>query len=143
MKNKKALSGQSLIEFVFIFPIAIFLITGFLDLGRAVFYYSSLTNAVREATRSAIVMDLADNNINQSIIDQVKSYSFGLNEALIEINDDDIDIQKDSRNKFSTVSVTARYKFNPVTPFIARLLGGSDYIELVVQSQMRVSPISY
>jgi len=44
MKNKKGLIGQSLIEFAFIFPIAIFLIAGFLDLGRAVFYYSSSAN---------------------------------------------------------------------------------------------------
>ena len=55
MKNQRRFSGQSLIEFAIILPLAFFLITGFLDLGRAVFYYSSLTNAVREATRYAIV----------------------------------------------------------------------------------------
>ena len=55
MKIKLRHPGQSLVEFALIIPIAFFLITGFFDLGRAVFNYSSLTNAVREATRYAIV----------------------------------------------------------------------------------------
>jgi Flp pilus assembly protein TadG len=48
MKRNKFQSGQSLVEVAILFPVVIFLLTGFFDLGRAIFYYSSLTNMVRE-----------------------------------------------------------------------------------------------
>lgn len=47
--------GQSLIEFALIFPLVLFLLLAFFDFGRGVFYYSSLSNAVREGTRAAVV----------------------------------------------------------------------------------------
>ncbi len=55
MMRMRSARGQSLIEFALIFPLVLFLLLAFLDLGRGVFYYSSLSNAVREATRAAIV----------------------------------------------------------------------------------------
>ena len=50
--------GQSLVEFALIIPILIFMITLFIDVGRAIFTYSELANSVREGTRYAIVHPL-------------------------------------------------------------------------------------
>lgn len=47
--------GQSLVEFSFIFPIITLLAFSFVDVGRAVFEYNTLTNAARAAARVAIV----------------------------------------------------------------------------------------
>jgi len=53
--KKQQFRAQTLVEFALVFPIAIFLILGFFDLGRAIFNFASLSNSVREATRYAIV----------------------------------------------------------------------------------------
>ncbi len=50
--------GQSLVEFAFIFPIIALLAFGFIDVGRAVFTYNTVTNAAREAVRVAAVNQL-------------------------------------------------------------------------------------
>ena len=39
--------GQSLVESALIIPLVFLLIFTFLDLGRAIYYYSALGNAVR------------------------------------------------------------------------------------------------
>jgi Flp pilus assembly protein TadG len=47
--------GQALVEFAFIFPLIMLLAFGFIDVGRAVFEYNTLTNAARQAARVAMV----------------------------------------------------------------------------------------
>ena len=127
MKNQRRYPGYSLIEFAMIFPLAFFMISGFLDLGRAVFYYSSLTNAVREGTRYAIVHQ-----------DEI---SAAFNNPSDNSLQDDIFVTIEKVNKlFKTVSIEATYPFKPITPGIQVLLGGEDGIDLIVQSKMHVTP---
>jgi len=148
MKNQRRYSGQSLVEFALIFPLAFFLITGFLDLGRAVFYYSSLTNAVREATRYAIVhkdeLDAALNNpADNSLKDKVLEYAFGLSTIADPLSKDDIivDPKKDADNiYFTTVSIEATYAYKPITPGMKELFGLTEGFDLTVQSEMLVTP---
>ena len=95
MKNQRRYPGYSLIEFAMIFPLAFFMISGFLDLGRAVFYYSSLTNAVREGTRYAIVHkdeinDAYNNPYDNSLQDKVLEFAFGLSDTPDALTKDDI-----------------------------------------------------
>lgn len=47
--------GQALVEFALIVPIFLLVVLGLFDLGRAVFYHSTLSNASREAVRVGIV----------------------------------------------------------------------------------------
>ena len=143
MKKLKHFSGQSLIEFVLIFPIAFFLITGFLDLGRAVFYYSSLTNAVREGTRYAIVNKTAitdaQNNPTDNIIqDKVLEYAFGLANVPNPLLKENIVVIISN----PTISIEATYTFQPVTPGISLIFGNSTGIDLVAQSTMRIAGAS-
>ena len=148
MKNRRRYFGQSLIEFALILPVLLLLITGFLDLGRAVFYYSSLTNAVREATRYAIVNHdalveaHADNN-NNSLQDKVLEYAFGLTVVPNPLLKEDIEVypdRDDSDRYFTTVLIRATYTYIPITPGITLLFGAGEGIDLVVQSQMVVTP---
>ena len=47
--------GQSLVEFSLVIPIFLLIAISCVDLGRAVFAYTSVTNAAREGARLAIV----------------------------------------------------------------------------------------
>jgi Flp pilus assembly protein TadG len=47
--------GQALVEFSFVFPIIMLLAFGFIDVGRAVFEWNTLTNAARSAARVLVV----------------------------------------------------------------------------------------
>jgi Flp pilus assembly protein TadG len=146
MKTKQRFSGQSLVEFALILPLALFLITGFLDLGRAVFYYSSLTNSVREATRYAIVhkdeINAAFNNpTDNSLQDKVLEYAFGLSGTPDPLTKDDISVTIEKvNNYFTTVSIEATYQYKPITPGIKELFGSIEGIDLTVQSKMHVTP---
>jgi Flp pilus assembly protein TadG len=50
--------GQALVEFAFVFPVIALMTFAFIDIGRAVFAYNTLTDAARQATRVAIVNQL-------------------------------------------------------------------------------------
>jgi len=47
--------GQSLAEFALVLPVFLLILMALFDVGRAVFVYNGLTNAVREGARLAIV----------------------------------------------------------------------------------------
>jgi len=146
MKNKRHFSGQSIVEYAIIFPVLCFRITGFIDLGRAVFYYSSLTNAVREATRYAIVhkdeLDAAYNNpTNNSLQDKVMEYAFGLTTTSDPLTREDIVVSPEIiDDDYTKVSIQATYTFTPITPGLNLLFGSNGEIELIVQSKMQVAP---
>lgn len=147
MNIKRGRSGQSLIEYALVLPIFLFLILSFLDLSRALFYYSSLTNAVREATRYAIVnkdeLIAAKNNpSNNPLQDKVLDYAFGLSGPSEPLTRNDITVipQTDANGLFTTVAIRATYTFRPITPGLTLLFGGNDGIELTVQSKMLVTP---
>jgi len=146
MKNKKHFSGQSIVEIAIVLPLAFFLITGFLDLGRVVLYYSSLTNAVREGTRYAIVhkdeINAAYNNpSDNSLQEKVLEYAIGLSDIPDSLTKDDIFVTIEKLDdKFTTVSIEVIYSFQPITPGIKALFGSPGGIDFSVQSKMHVTP---
>jgi len=148
MRKQRRFRGASMVEFALIFPIAFFLITGFFDLGRAVFYYSTLTNAVREATRYAIVNaadldDAVNNPADNSLQDKVLEYAFGLITSSDPLTKENIIVEPNGDgviDPFITVFIEATYYFEPITPGIQALLGASEGIELKAHSEMLVTP---
>jgi Flp pilus assembly protein TadG len=52
-------AGQGLMEFALVLPLIVFIITGAVDMGRAVFAYNTLANAARHGARVAAVNQLA------------------------------------------------------------------------------------
>jgi Flp pilus assembly protein TadG len=140
-----------MVEFALIIPIALFLIIGFFDLGRAIFYYSSISNMVREGARFATIDTTAVVGPYQNNIEFMNGYSFAIPalniepDATCEIvgpctfsSQDGIIVVTITRGS-PTVSITATYTFVPITPGIAALLGNSGTINLVAQSTMRLS----
>jgi hypothetical protein len=113
--------GQTLVEFALLIPLFLFLLLGFFDLGRAWFYRSSLSNAVREGARAGIVIPYDE----QVIIDIVRDYAFGLNSATIPLT---ITPSIVEREGFSdALKIEAAYCYQPVTPGIINLIGSNCF----------------
>ncbi len=51
--RKHGQASQALIEFALVSPVLLLLLFGIIDLGRAVFYYDTLSHAAREGARTA------------------------------------------------------------------------------------------
>jgi hypothetical protein len=141
MKKSKRNLGQSLVEFALVFPLFFFLVTGFLDLGRAVFYYSSISNSVREGSRYAIVHEAAIDNAAKTagypvLIQKVKEFSFGIPSSSLNV---EVLVTNDDMNIREKVSITATYMFIPITPGIKQVFGSKTGIPLEAQSTMRIA----
>src|SRR5258708_12338235 len=53
-KARAGQRSQALIEFALISPVLLLLVFGIIDIGRAVFYYDTLSHAAREGAREAV-----------------------------------------------------------------------------------------
>lgn len=123
-------AGQGLVEFALVLPIFIFLLVSLFDLGRAVFAYNTLTNAVREGARLAIV-----NQDIPTIIARAKSQT-----AIVELNDPSVSVHFYQVNLDGTPNTSdecdlvavgcvavVRFEatYRPMTPIVANLIFGS------------------
>jgi Flp pilus assembly protein TadG len=129
--------GQTLIEFALVIPIVIFMITVFIDLGRAVFYYASLDNAAREGTRYAIVNPIYTTAQQNLVIARARAFTSGMDPAAINVTVTRA-IPIGLVDYFVTVVVS--YTFQPVTPGLKEILGASSGITLSARSRAMVSP---
>ena len=159
MRKPRLKSGQSLLEFALLLPIFLMLIMGLFDIGRAVFYYSTLNTAVREGTRFAVVQSYCDYKSNPgactgSILD---SYPLNCNSAISLANNN---ICNEIRDKFfniadlnsSTITINhltsatadpqinirIEFLFRPITPGLG-LIGD---MTMRVNSVMLMTPVA-
>ena len=102
MRTSKITSGQSLVEFALVLPLFFLLMMGLFDIGRAIFYYSTLNTAVREGTRYAIVQPNCDYKKYPSTCsgEYLDSYPLDCNNAKSTAN---IDICNEIINKFYNI----------------------------------------
>jgi len=140
--KKQQFRAQTLVEFALIFPIALFLILGFFDIGRAIFNFAALSNSVREATRYAIVNKEAISAAAMAegypaLKQKVYDYSFGLpaSDIIVTVSIDTIKDPTGTVDIRDKISITATYKFVPVTP-------GIKQFPITAQSTMRIEPVS-
>lgn len=98
--------GQALVEFVIVLPLFLLLAMLIFDLGRAVYFYSAIHNAVREGARYGIV----DQNVSRiQMATREKAVGLDIDPVVIITSD--------------TVVVTVDYHFSTVTPLLDRLIG--------------------
>ncbi len=146
-----------MIEFALLLPLALFLIIGFIDLGRVVFFYSALSNAVREAARFAIVTKSALEEINDTITTplgcdeqtgtaldtKVADFMFAAGDSLATNLSTCAVITLDG-TKYEKVAIDATYCFVPITPGFIQAFGSSicanNGIPITARATMRVSP---
>jgi Flp pilus assembly protein TadG len=135
--------AQALVEFALVLPIFLLIVTGVLDVARAVWQENTLAYSAREGTRYAIVHGSSgtpvvgpiSNTINPSafntgnIVTTVRSAAIGVAGVNVTIDYPDGDNQ---RNHRVTVDATA-----PFVPLPSQfLLGGAFQITLRGGSQL-------
>jgi Flp pilus assembly protein TadG len=135
MKPNKKNIGQSLVEFGLSLPIILLAIFLFLDLGRAVYYYSAVTNSVREGARYSII-HRKDADYETQLVSIVTNYSVAVNIDPATIT------YVDSGDDSEYITISASYEFNPVTPLLAQVLGEGNTITIHSSSTMLLAPIA-
>ena len=145
----KTNKGQSLVESALVIPLVLLLIFTFLDLGRGIYYYSALGNAVREGARFASVTKVINQTEKDKVIDRVSKYSVAVplqpNKVNVVFQDPGSDPPTYSQfpsDGYDYVTVTASYDFTPITPFLAQMLGSGTKITLNAESTMLLAPIA-
>ena len=131
--------GQSLVEFALILPVFLLILFGLFDLGRAVYGWSTINNAAREAARELIVdqtyvmvsglpvythaRDKAlQRSVALSIADSQVYIDFRNPETLETV--DSCEIPDPSAIRLGCFAVVeVEYTFEPATPVIGQLLG--------------------
>lgn len=142
--SSKKQRGQTLVEFALLIPIFLLLVVGFLDLGRAVYYFSAIHNAAREGARYAVVLDRSDNSgnftadqiINIKTLARDKAVNVGLSVADIDVYQPSSTPTAPNRN-IDVIRVCVNYDFAPITPLIADLFSGGSTIPLNSCSRMQ------
>ena len=104
--------GQSVVEMALILPVFLVLVLGTIDLGRAVYMHTVLSNAVRDGCRLAVI----ETTSNSQVISAVVQSAVGVD--LLPAN---VTITG-SRSPGWTVSVSAFVSFFPITPMIQRIV---------------------
>lgn len=111
---KKQTKGQTLVEFTVVLSLFLFLIFVVVDLGRAVFFYSSIQNAAREGARYGI--------INPSDTAGIKSEALRLAPFLENVH---IQEPTELNNK---ITIQINYPFEGATPLLSLLTGEPNLV---------------
>jgi hypothetical protein len=122
-------SGQDLVEFAITSFLLLMIVMVIFDLGRAVYYYSALDNAVREGARYGIVFP----NDLTGIHNEVHAFARGLNldasqpqVLFLESYADTGDPTYDPHQFHSLIKVCASYTYTAATPFVQGILGSQQ-----------------
>ena len=134
--------GQTLVEFALIIPIFLLLTVGFLDLGRAVYYYSAIHNAAREGARYGVVLETdSDGNFTAGQRIEIKTrardkaVAVGVTLADVDAYDPASFPATPGRN-VDIIRVCVNFEFSPITPFIAQILGAGNTLPMSSCSRM-------
>jgi hypothetical protein len=130
MKNKKYF-GQSLAEFALILPMLLLLVMGVFDLGRGIYYLSTIHNAAREGARYGAVNHCDTIGIKN----QAKAMAIGLDGGL---NVKDPVKYYTPDGQVDRIKVIVEYDFDTVTPLVGTFLGESGVVKLKSEARQLV-----
>jgi hypothetical protein len=126
--------GQAMAEFSLALPILMLVVVGLLEAGRAVFMYSSVVNASREAVRFATAYGVDENDVLNvqncaAIRETARRVGF-----LLPLEDDDIVIAYDSGSVYNDPdgipnSGDETHSPPPSTPDIGTCDGAADGVD--------------
>lgn len=142
MKKNRGVPGQSLVEFALVLPLILLIIFVFIDLGRIVYFYSALNNAVREGARYAIVTQFPSGSqreldIRQKVVDYSIAIPINPNNVSIYCDQNQADLNNPCDNY---VTVSAHVEVEPMTVFFARIIGGGNTFGIKAESTMQMTP---
>ena len=125
--------GQDLVEYAITLPLALILVFAIIDVGRMVYYYSAMQNAVREGARyGSVHPDEAD--LETTICDRVASRAIGV--KLTCNPDEDIVVNYAA----GTITVNVSFAYPLMTPLVGAIFG-LETINLSTGSTMELEYI--
>lgn len=123
LRRHRQRRGQTLVEFALILPIFLLVLVGIFDMGRAVYYYNTISNAAREAVRLAIV-DQNATAITGKAVSHAASVGVTSSDVTVEFRTSDDSAACPAPYKIGCLAVvTVNYDFNAATPIIGNLIG--------------------
>jgi hypothetical protein len=125
MKKEKQ-KGQGLTELALILPLFLLLVMFIFDVGRVIYYYSTLHSAAREGARYGAVNPCD----SPGIVERAQNIAVGLGDAVTVSPS----IQYTPEGLMDRVIVDLNYQYNAVTPFAGAILGDGGFINLTSQS---------
>jgi TadE-like protein len=133
--------GQGLVEFALVLPVFLLIVMGLADLGRAVYEYNSITNAVREAARLAIV-NQDTTKITARAVGQSSMAETGGPSVTVSFRDSEPNADPSSNPVCNPVAVgcvaIVRFEttFKPLTPIIGSFIypSGVTFIATSVET---------
>jgi hypothetical protein len=118
-RSKSFQNGQELAEFAITSLLLLTIIFFILDLGRAVYYYSTLQNAVREGARYGIIHPTDNVGINSAF----RLLVIGMQVDAYPIQPIITNIDENGDGSDDLIEVCAEYDFIAITPFVQTALG--------------------
>lgn len=142
MKENRRVPAQALVEFALVLPLILLVIIAFIELGRIVYYYSALNNAVREGARYATTTHFPSSaQRTLDIQEKVENYSVALP---IDPGDVTIYCDRDETNQdnpcMEFVTVTAHMEIYPMVVFFAKFIGSGNTYNINAKSTMQMTP---
>jgi hypothetical protein len=131
-------NGQSLVEMALLLPILLLLSVVTLDLGRGIYYYSTIYNAAREGARYGIIHP--DDTVG--IINAAEQLTVGLNKDQLyvgscECNKNCVYENSSPANYKNIIRVKVSYNFELVTP-LANIFTSGGLIPMYSTSMMAI-----
>ncbi len=157
-RRSRRSKGQALVEFALVVPLILFAIFGVVDMGRAIYAYTTTAEAARQAARMAIVDQTVTDVVSRA---QTAAPALGLGSGNVDVCfKDSTAPQWAATNGAITCGtsgpqapacaspyeigcfavVTVRSTFVPVTPFIGNLIGSFTLSSTSVDSITYVCP---
>lgn len=149
--------GQSLAEFAIVFPIMIFVLVAFVEIGRAVHAYTTLTNAARQGARVAVVNQIGyatECDTSRPIEDPADAHwsvvgcavaagsTLGIDASAVSVSfaaPPGTTLSCSPTLRIGCIaSVTVDYSFQPITPLVSVVLGP---ISMSSTSQMPIERV--
>ncbi len=146
-------NGQAIIEFGLVAILFFMIVLGIFDLGRAVFYYSNLSNAAREGARYGAVHPDDNAGITAAVCQFSTGVGLGCPSPATTVCGASLDPAVACPDPPTTTLTIAKephavtndnyiqihliYNFSPVTPMIALFLDGGQ-IPLNIETTMRI-----
>lgn len=107
--------GQSLVEFAILLPFLILLLSGLLDLGRVFYVQVTLEDAASEGVAYATIHPYDADGIWRRAAEATG--------GMITISPNDVDVEYPPvMHVGAPITVTVRYEFHLITPFVSDLL---------------------
>jgi Flp pilus assembly protein TadG len=142
MKANRRDPGQALVEFALVLPFILIIIIMFIELGRIVYFYSALNNAVREGARSAIVNQFASSaerltDVQQTVVKYSVALPLDPNDVSLYCDQDQTDLANPCDDY---VTVSAHMEIEPMAVFFARMIGAGNTFNIDAESTMQMTP---